>query len=145
MRIESFQPQHMVDLIPRINTTQAIDTDKWTAEFCQQLGSLCTMYTALTDKGVPVAVCGAMKLWEGRHHLFAYMSLDSGPYMVGITRGVMRFLHTLRGRVEAQISDGFGAGARWVELLGLKCETPKGMDSFFPDGQRGFMYAKVFE
>jgi hypothetical protein len=143
MRIEPFQPEHMAALLPRLNVDQTLGHEFHTPEFCERLKETSTTYTALTDDGQVLAICGVMQLWPERYHLFAYMSRDSGPYMVSITRGVRRFLDTVRGRLETQVSDGFEAGHRWVGLLGFRCETPEGMDWFFPENRRGFMYSKV--
>lgn len=143
MRIEPFKPEHMAALLPRLNVDQTLDHGLWTPDFCERMAQTCEAYTAIADDGAVLAICGAMPLWQERYHLFAYMSKDSGPHMLAITRGVDRFLSVLRGRLETQVSDGFEAGHRWVRLLGFKCETPEGMDWFFPDDRRGFMYSRV--
>lgn len=143
MRIEPFKPEHMVALLPRLNTDQTLDHGLWTPEFCERMSETCDAYTAMTDEGLVMAVAGAMPLWTERYHLFAYMAKDSGPHMLAITRCVRRFLETLHGRLETQVSEGFAAGHKWVKLLGFKCETPDGMRWFFPGNRRGFMYSRV--
>lgn len=143
MRVEPFKPEHMAALLPRMNKDQTLDHGLWTPEFCARLAETCEAFSALSESGDVLAVCGVMQLWPERYHLFAYMSLDSGPHMVALTRGVRRFLAALRGRMETQVSEGFEAGHRWVKLLGFKCETPDGMDGFFPGDRRGFMYSRV--
>lgn len=143
MRIEPFQPEHMAALLPRLNVDQTLSHELWTPDFCERLKETSETYTGLSGDGQVLVVAGVMKLWPGRHHLFAYMSLDSGPYMTAITRGVRRFLDTVAGRLETQVSEGFEAGHRWVRLLGFKCETPEGMAGFFGDDRRGFMYSRM--
>lgn len=143
MRIEPFKPEHMAALLPRLNVDQTLDHDLWTPGFCERMRETCEVFAGMTDDGRVMTVAGAMRLWEERYHLFAYMAEDSGPYMTSITRGVLRFLSTLRGRVETQVSEHFEAGHKWVRMMGFELETPNGMANFFPGERKGFMYAKV--
>lgn len=143
MKIVPFEPAHLTALRPRLNADQALAFAHSDESVAEAIASTCTVFTGIADDGQVMVVAGTMRVWEGRYHLFAYMSLDSGPYMTSITRGVRRFLSTLSGRCETQVSEGFDAGKRWVEMLGFKCETPNGMDAFFPGNRRGYMYSRV--
>lgn len=146
MRIEPFQPKHMAGLAGRLNESQALPDTQCTEEFGQRIAAVGEAYTAFADDGRVMAICGAMPLWANRVHLWAYLATDSGPHMLGITRGVRRFLETSGYvRVEAEVSEGFEAGHRWVRMLGFQCETPNGMAAFFPGGVRGYLYSKVNE
>lgn len=146
MRIEPFQPKHMAGLAGRLNESQALPDTQCTEEFGQRLAAVGEAYTALADDGRVMAICGAMPLWANRVHLWAFLATDSGPHMLGITRGVRRFLEASDyARVEAEVSEGFDAGHRWVRMLGFQCETPNGMAAFFPGGVRGYLYSKVNE
>jgi hypothetical protein len=143
MRIESFEPEHMLALIPRLNTDQTLDPKLFTPQFCENMARTCDAFTGFAEDGRVVVIAGTLQFWPERYHLFAYMAKDAGPYMTSITRGVKRYLDTVYGRLETQVSAGFPAGHRWVRMLGFKCETPEGMEWFFPDRRVGFMYSKV--
>lgn len=141
--IVPFEPAHMADLLPRLNREQTLDPETWTPDFCATLAKTTETYSVLAEDGRVVAVCGGMQLWPERYHLFAFMSRDSGRHMLEITRGTQRYMAALRGRIEAEVSEGFDAGHKWLRILGFQCDTPNGLEWFFPGKRRGFMYSKV--
>lgn len=144
MRIEPFKPEHMVGLCGRMNASQALPETACTAEFGENLKKCGEAYTGFDSEGNVIAICGTVKLWANRTHLWAYMSMDAGKHMLAITRAVSRYLDlTDCERVELEVAEGFEPGHRWARMLGFKCETPEGMARFFPGGRRGFLYSKV--
>ena len=46
-------------------------------------------------------------------------------------------------RIQAITKKDFGVGARFLEFLGFKCETPEGMEKYFPDGSTALLYSRV--
>lgn len=100
-------------------------------------------YTAMAN-GRPVAAAGLANKWVDYWVAWAYMSADAGKHMVPITRAVRRILPELpKGRIEAATPISYGAGCRWLEMLGFKCETPEGMAHYTPDGKTFSLYSRV--
>lgn len=99
-------------------------------------------YTATVD-GRVVAVIGLVQLWPGRRYVWAYLSRDSGPHMLALTRRVRRWLrYHGSGRLEAAVDPEFAAANRWARLLGFRCETPEGMREYVP-GKDFLLYARI--
>ncbi len=99
---------------------------------------------AVLDGGEVLAIAGVAEQWPGRGLAWCLLSKDAGRRMVGITRMVGRYLGALDyRRIEMYVDAQFCEGCRWAELLGFKNETPEGMDGFFPNGNRAFMYGRT--
>lgn len=98
---------------------------------------------AVLDGDTVLAVAGVAEQWPGRGLAWCLLSRDAGSRMLGITRMVSRYLGALDyRRIEMYVDAQFGEGCRWAELLGFKNETPDGMEGFFPNGNRAFMYGR---
>lgn len=143
LEIVPFKTEHILALRGRLQPMQVAHSEQCTPEFGAQFERLGSTWTALVD-GRVIGCAGIITLWTGRGHLWAYLAEDAGRHMVGITRAVRAKLKEVGlPRYEAEVAAGFSEAHRWVRVLGFRCETPDGMQSFFPDGSRGFLYSKV--
>lgn len=89
------------------------------------LASLPTDARAWTawDGKTCLGVGGYAEHWPGRIGLWAFLSEDAGPRMVGLTRIVASNLDRLRDtRIEATTVTTFAPGHRWLRLLGFERE-----------------------
>lgn len=143
MEIVPFKAEHVVALKGRLQPMQR-DVDKnCNMEFGAQMESIGNTWTALHD-GVVLGCGGAFPMWEGRAHLWTYLSEDIGRHMLAVTREIPRKLKEMGFvRYEAEVSAYFPQAQRWVRILGFHCETPHGMEAFFPDQTKGYMFSKV--
>ncbi|HWN46803.1 MAG TPA: hypothetical protein VNM71_05565 [Steroidobacteraceae bacterium] len=93
--------------------------------------------------GDTVLGCGGMtELWENRAQIWALVSKDAGPHMVGIHRAVEGFLKQApQRRIEAYVLVGFAAGSRWIRRLGFKHEGT--MRAYSPEGDDYELFARV--
>lgn len=99
--------------------------------------------TALLD-GRPIACAGLANRWYESWIAWAYLSKDTAPHMLPITRAIRKMLPDLpKGRIEAATPMDYQAGRRWLELLGFNLETPFGMAHYTPDGRRFGLYSLV--
>jgi hypothetical protein len=71
-----------------------------------------------------VLVCGGICTMSPRLGLlWALLSANAGRHMLWIHRATLRFIDTEPlQRLEASVEKGFGAGCRWVQLLGFEYE-----------------------
>lgn len=101
--------------------------------------------TCMRD-GAPVMVGGAMRVWDDRAYLWAWLAKDMvpGEFLV-MHRMVKAYLDALPfKRIEAAVDATFDAGHRWMTALGFTCETPETvMRAFLPNGADCKLYAKV--
>jgi RimJ/RimL family protein N-acetyltransferase len=87
--------------------------------------------------------CGGMtELWENRAQIWALVSKDAGPHMLGIHRAVEGFLkQTTHRRIEAYVLVGFKPGERWLKRLGFEHEGT--MRAYSPEGDDYELFARV--
>lgn len=97
-------------------------------------------WTAVVD-GVPVACGGTMEHWPGRHQAWMYLGEKTGPYMVFITKAVLKGLCSIRGRIEFTVRADFATGHRWAKMLGFEVETPL-MRAYGPQGEDHVGYVR---
>ena len=92
-----------------------------------------------------LSVAGVSKVWEGRYQAWAFLSHDAGPSgFVAVHRAVRSFLDQSDiPRIEATVDADFDEGHRWMRMLGMECETPTGMCSYYPNGRRAFLYSRA--
>lgn len=144
MRVVDFQPEHMAALRAHLQPKQAVHKEQCTVAFGQQLvESGCLTWTAIAGDTV-LGAFGIIPVWDGRAHVWAYVTTDAARHMLAISRAIGRQLAASGfRRYEAEVSDDFPAAHRWIRMLGFRCETQAGMPAFFPDGSKGFLYARV--
>ena len=96
----------------------------------------------------PVGCAGVVILRKGLGEAWSLVSKDSGVNPLTIHRMVKKTLmdiieqHGLN-RVQANTILSDQVGARWLELLGFKNETPFGMQKFGPNGGTYYLYSMV--
>lgn len=84
---------------------------------------------------------GVIPTTMGTGILWSWLTKDTGPHMLGITRAAHRLMGVVNHRrLEATVEDGFPAGCRWLEMLGFELETPNGMKAFGLDGKKHYLY-----
>lgn len=94
----------------------------------------------INDRAVGCA--GFAPQWEGRAVAWALFGRGI-PKTVwpAIVRKVRAETQGIKGRIEATVPFGFGAGCRLAKLLGFEIEGL--MKAFGPDGSDHFLYARV--
>lgn len=98
----------------------------------------------LEDEDGRIACFGASILWPGVCEV--WFSLIRTDRNIVVIRSVKRFLEEQGKRFgvrrcHATISDDIGK--RFTEFFGFKCETPKGMLGYNPDGSTAWLYSRV--
>jgi hypothetical protein len=93
--------------------------------------------------GDHILICGGIvKLSEHRGECWALLSPDCGRHMLWLTRAVKRFIEIYPWRrLEASVEEQFGAGCKWVEMLGFKFEGR--MANYGVDGETHLRYART--
>lgn len=101
--------------------------------------------TVMRD-GRPVMAGGAVRIWDDRAYLWAWLADDMAPgEFLAMHRLVKRHLDSLPfRRIEAAVDVAFEQGHRWMKFLGFTCETPDtAMTAFLPNGADCRLYSKV--
>jgi hypothetical protein len=99
---------------------------------------------SLIDEEKLTCVCaaGIIDMGWGRGFSWSLMGEESPKNMVLITKLVSRKIEESNfRRVEMTVEDGFEEAHRWAKILGFKCETPNGMDSYLLD-KKHFLYSR---
>lgn len=142
MHVEAYRPEHLRTLelqeAQSYFVTQA--QDETYAKALQIAGN---SFTALEGDRI-IACAGCVEIWDNRAMAWALVSKDAGRHMLGVHRAVSGFLMAAKWRrVEAYVDVGFGAGMRWMDMLGFRLESPEPMRSFRPDGGDCYMFART--
>jgi hypothetical protein len=89
-----------------------------------------------------VGCAGIIDVWPGRSQVWALLSAECRPYLLPITKYVLRVLscHPAR-RIEATVPVDFDPGCRWLERLGFKAECK--MLNYDPTGRTHLLYARL--
>jgi hypothetical protein len=95
------------------------------------------------DEHHHIILCGGIVVQApGRGECWALMADGVGKHMRALHYATRRFLAIQPWRrLEATIEEGFGAGCRWVELLGFEYEGT--MKNYGLNGETHLRYAKV--
>jgi len=99
--------------------------------------------------GVVLGCAGVYPVWYGRAFVWAFLSEDFGNgYFLQTHRFVHLVLAALQKkpefkRLECTVKGDHQSGHRWMKLLGFALETPDGMSSYSPEGEKFFMYSRV--
>ena len=97
---------------------------------------------SVIDGGEVLGCGGIVEFWKERACVWAILSGNCGSRFVVIHRAVAGFL-SLQDyrRLEATADVNFGAGQRWLEMLGFRLETPV-MKHYLPNGADAAMYVR---
>lgn len=91
-----------------------------------------------------IAAAGVFPVWDGRAVAWAVLSDHACRHLVTITRRCLFVLNSYPAkRIEMTVQAGFPEAHRWALMLGFQQETPNGMEHFFPNGNTGYLYARV--
>jgi hypothetical protein len=93
--------------------------------------------------GDRIILCGGIVVQAPmRGECWALMAEGAGRHMHWLHFGVKRFITMQRWRrLEAGVQEGFGAGCRWVELLGFEFEGK--MRGYGLNGETYLRYARL--
>lgn len=140
MEIRSFRPDDLRALT--LQPAQALSTeDMLRPEYPIELQKAGPCFT-VTRVGEVVACIGVVWKYPTHGHAWAMLSVEAGCCMLGITRGVRRWLRFHNtGRIETAVDCDFPAAIRWVEMLGFEREGK--MRAWSPDRRDCYLYAQV--
>jgi hypothetical protein len=99
---------------------------------------------ALTARADGRVICcgGVVPFFPWLGVLWAILSWDAGIHMVELHRAVGRFLNAQSyRRMEASVPTSFGAGCRWLTLLGFKEEGI--LEAYGEAGEDHMRYARI--
>jgi hypothetical protein len=123
VRVEVFQPYH-VDLLRAqgVQGAQLRAVSQVPAEYATVARLEGPAVTAFD--GDRILICGGIAKYSANSGIcWALLSADSGKHLLWLHRSVERFISINPWRrLEATVEKGFGAGCRWVELLGFQLE-----------------------
>lgn len=142
MQIDRFHPADLLAL-PLQDAQACVSSMAGNPDYADTLAKF-ESWTGRID-GRVVFCAGVIPLWPGRSQVWAVIASDIGSMgMLRLTRAVRRFL-TLQQeiRIEATVVADFGAGHRWMDILGFKRETPEPMRGYLPDGRDAVLYARA--
>lgn len=72
-----------------------------------------------------VGAAGVIAIHKYRFLAWSFLSVNSGPFMLGITRKTKEVLDSFKDvRVEMAVNVDFKEGHRWAKLLGFQMEAP---------------------
>ena len=98
-------------------------------------------YTAFAGDQV-IACAGVLPIWEGRAQAWSLLSTALPQYVMGVHRGVKRFLDTYPiRRLECTVDPRSATAIRWAERLGFVREGT--MPGYTPQGDTMDLYARV--
>jgi len=140
MKIIPFEPDHFTQLL--LQPSQAmLQPTLSDPSYGPSLKAAGPAYSLEVD-GAILAAAGFVPQWDNRALVWALISKEVGPHMVGLTRAVKRALslHHYR-RVETHVASDFAEGHRWARLLGFEREGR--MRAFTPQGDDCDLYARI--
>lgn len=142
MIITAFRPEHVRTL--ELQEAQRYFVADMSGEaYGRALAQSGQAFTALDGDRV-IACSGCVEIWDNRAMAWALISKDAGRHMVGVHKAVAGFLAGAKWRrIEATVDVGFGAGMRWMAMLGFVLETPEPMRAYRPDGGDCYLFARV--
>lgn len=140
MDIDLFKASHAHAL--NLQPAQAAERQFFTAAHLAKLERLHS-FTASVE-GKPVMCFGWLELFPHRAVIWALLDKDAGAHMTALTRIGKRLVKTLpHRRIEAEVAAEFDAGRRWMDLIGLTCETPEPLRGYNAHGSDAYIYSKV--
>lgn len=91
-----------------------------------------------------VAAAGVFPVWPGRAVAWACMSKHAYRHLIQINKRCLFVLDSYPAkRVEMTVRSDFPEAHRWARMLGFVCETPNGMEGFYPNGETAYLYARI--
>lgn len=136
MRIERFQPEHLMQLTLQPDQVDLVET------LCVDHGQALALggpaFTIFDEE--PVACMGAIEHHAQRCELWALLS---GRCMKFVTQAARGWLAQAGyARVEAVVACQFAMGHKWVAMLGFTPEGPARL-AFMPNGDSAITYVRL--
>jgi hypothetical protein len=143
----------MIELVPfnpvHLLYIELIDTQQYMVDLFidpeyQRLLMQCEPQTVIAD-GKIIGCGGVFKTAPHIGRVWSFLSVHSGPHMMFLTRKTIERLRRddMPPRLEAIVRSDYGAGRRWVEVMGFKNETPEGMAAYGFNGETYSQYSLV--
>lgn len=140
MIILPFKADHAVSM--RIQPAQQSARGQMHPEHLAALEKLNSFTVEFDDE--PAMCFGWVELYPTRALIWSLLSETAGRHMLALTRIGKDLVASLpHRRIEAEVEAGFEAGRRWMEMIGLKCETPDPLRAYNASGRDAYIYAKV--
>lgn len=140
MKVVPFKPEHLLEM--DVQDAQESSRAFFAPEHLEAL-ERCTSFTALAD-GLPVMCFGWVEMYPTRALLWSVLARQASAHMVALTRIGKRLVDSLpHRRIEAEVDAQFPAGRRWMEMLGMTCDTPVPLRAYNALGGDAYIYAKV--
>jgi hypothetical protein len=87
---------------------------------------------------------GYRRVWDGRAVAWIVLAGALGPAMRPVVRQLRAALDMCPARrIEMTVRADFLNGMRLADVLGFRCETPDGMQAFFPDGSDAYLFVRI--
>lgn len=142
MIVEPFKPYHIELLRAQgVQSAQLREVSHVPLTYesvAKPLGPAVTVF----DAGRALVCGGIVVQAPGRGECWALMSEDAGRHMTWLHYAVKRFISMQRWeRLEASVEEGFGAGCRWLNLLGFSYEGK--MLKYGLNGETHLRYART--
>ena len=140
MEVVAFKPEHL--LVMDVQDAQQSSRLFFDPRHLAMLEQS-TSFTALAD-GLPVMCFGWVEMYPTRALLWSVLAKQASGHMVALTRIGKRLVDSLpHRRIEAEVDAQFPASRRWMEMLGLRCETATPLRAYNALGGDAYIYAKV--
>jgi RimJ/RimL family protein N-acetyltransferase len=141
VKVVSFIPSHAHAL--ELQKAQEHERSQFKPEHLLFLANQDTSFTVLEDDK-PVACFGWLELYPTRALIWTVLGKGSEGRMLSFTRIAKRMLAALLyARVEAEVDADFQEAQRWMEMLGLRRETPQPLRCYNAHGKDVYIYARV--
>lgn len=140
-RVRPFKDCDLVGFVPQSAQSDVSDLVK-NPSYAAGLRSAGPAWSYVVD-GLVVACGGVI---PANHKALVWLLLREGShaYLVGIYRAVKKQISALRhDRLELIVDEGFIQGERMAKMLGFLCETPGGMQCFYPSGRAAYLFART--
>ena len=140
MEVIPFKPEHLLAM--DVQDAQEFSRAFFAPEHLEAL-ERCASFTALAG-GAPVMCFGWVEMYPTRALLWSVLARQASGHMVALTRIAKRLVDSLpHRRIEAEVDAQFQASRRWMEMLGLRCETATPLRAYNALGGDAYVYAKV--
>lgn len=136
--IVKFKRAHLMSMVLQDKQADSV----FTPSILDALENSGEAYTALEGEEV-LACAGVIVVSPGRAIAWSYLSQDVGRRMVGVIRGIKRFLDLSNiRRIEMDVDCDFPQAHRMARMLGFEMEAER-RRCFSPDGRDFALYARI--
>ena len=98
---------------------------------------------SIEARGRLICCAGIQELWHGRGNAWAFLSVDSGPFMLALVRAARRFLlQAPFSRIEAAVDCVFEPGHKLARALGFEVETTR-LRKYCPRQRDHTLYVRI--